>query len=261
MLTPPDHSDPSGLYSYKNQPSRVLFALDSLASALLPILGYEAKNGALPSEGWSAGVTADDVRAWDAAGLEAIDGWNKVWDAEFEAAEAAAWAKVRSKSIEFYSKVLSADAQRFGLRTQQQTDARRVVRDHLSLLQAHSADFSTSLRLLSFFDPARVAEDSYLSAFTARWVAAACGDLPSDSATRAREDITAWLRTYAARIDADELAAWCDQDRLKAMRAVNPRFVLRQWVLEDTIKQMDEALDKDDVAAARKVLARALDVS
>jgi uncharacterized protein YdiU (UPF0061 family) len=45
------------------------------------------------------------------------------------------------------------------------------------------------------------------------------------------------------------------------MRAVNPRFVLRQWVLEDTIKQMDEALDKDDVAAARKVLARALDVS
>ena len=49
----PDHSDPSGLYSYRNQPSRVLFALDKLVSALAPVLGYEVAHGCFPPAGFS----------------------------------------------------------------------------------------------------------------------------------------------------------------------------------------------------------------
>ena len=89
-----DHSDPTGLYSYKNQPSRVLFALDSLASSLLPILGYEAKNGSAPSDGWGAAASKDDVRAWDEAGLAAIEGWNEVFNNTLKKEESSAWAKV-----------------------------------------------------------------------------------------------------------------------------------------------------------------------
>jgi hypothetical protein len=72
----------------------VLFALDSLASSLLPILGYEAKNGAAPAEGWGAAASTDDVRAWDAAGLEHINGWNDVFTATQQKVEREAWSKV-----------------------------------------------------------------------------------------------------------------------------------------------------------------------
>lgn len=94
-----DHSDPTGLYSYRNQPNRVLFALDSLASALLPELGYEAKNGRAPTEGWGAEATADDVRMWEEAGLEAIKGWNDVFNDTVEKTQREASMKVSQLTL------------------------------------------------------------------------------------------------------------------------------------------------------------------
>lgn len=82
------------MYSYRNQPNRVLYALDSLASSLLPILGYEAEKGHAPAAGWSDGVSADDVRRWEAAGLAAIDGWNDVFTKTEEKAECDGWQMV-----------------------------------------------------------------------------------------------------------------------------------------------------------------------
>lgn len=249
-----NHSDPTGLYSYRNQPDRVLFALDSLANALLPILGYEAVNGTPPPAGWGSTATTDDVHKWEAAGLEAIKGWNDKYNAIVETNSRAGWAK------------------RFGLETLSDSDDRSVVRDYLSLLTSHSGDFGIGFRLLSFFAPTRTDEDGYVKSFAARWVRAACGSLPSDSISRAEEDVAAWLCTYAARVRVPaEVAAWTgravthgtgwEATRADAMRAANPRFVLRQWVLEDVIKTMDEAVTKGDMPAARTALARVLDMT
>ncbi|TXT09014.1 hypothetical protein VHUM_02488 [Vanrija humicola] len=247
-----NHSDPTGLYSYKNQPPRVAFALDSLASALLPLLGYEKLNGKAPAEGWAQGASTDDVRKWEEAGLEAINGWSDDFIRTVELGEREAWGR------------------RFGLRTYQDSDDRDVVTDFLSLLRAHGADFNASLRELSNFEPSKIGDDAYRRAYAKRWVANTTIDLKSDSVMRAEEGITAWLRVYAARVtSAEEKAAWekdapdgeWEEIRTVAMRAVNPRFVLRQWLLEETIKTVDEALKAKDVAGARKVLARVLDLA
>lgn len=168
-----------------------------------------------------------------------------------------------------HARLTPLTSQRFGLRTYQDSDDRDVVQDFLSLLRAHGADFHASLRELSNFHPSKIDDDAYRRSFAKRWVANTTIDLKSDSAMRVEEGITAWLRTYAARAtSADEKAAWekdapdgeWEEIRTVAMRAVNPRFVLRQWLLEETIKTVDEALKAKDVTGARKVLARVLDV-
>lgn len=154
------------------------------------------------------------------------------------------------------------------MKTHQDTDDRDILRDFLTLLNANSVDFGTAFRQLCFFSPSRVSEDGYVRAFARRWVAAAASSLPSDSISRAEEDIAGWLRVYAARATAEEeVAAWggagadWETERSEAMRAANPRFILRQWVLEEVIKKMEEALKQDNVPAARTALARVLDVS
>ena len=69
-----------------------------------------------------------------------------------------------------------------------------------------------------------------------------------------------WLERYAARIE-DERAEWTgstdvDSARATEMRGANPRFVLRQWVLEDVIKRVERDSD-----SGKRVLAKVMHVS
>ena len=88
-----NHSDPSGLYSYRRQPERVLFALDKLVKAVSPLIGYEALHGA-PMSGWSEGKTKDDVDEWGAKAEETMADWQDEYWAVERATEKAGWGKV-----------------------------------------------------------------------------------------------------------------------------------------------------------------------
>jgi uncharacterized protein YdiU (UPF0061 family) len=138
------------------------------------------------------------------------------------------------------------------------------------MLKACSADFGASLRLLAAFEPSRADEDGYIRKFAKSFIAATTADLPSDSVMRAEEDAGAWLRVYAARAAEDaEVEGWkkdaadgkWETARTAAMRKVNPRFILRQWVLEEVISTMDKALKDADVPTARRALALVLDLA
>lgn len=237
-----NHSDPSGLYNYKGQPGRVLFALDSLASSLLPLLGYEALHGALPPAGWGKGATPEDVRKWEAAGLESIGAWSDLYNQIESVTERAGWQK------------------RFGLPSYRDGDDRDIVKDFQYLLHGYDIDFGAALRQLSFFRTSRADDSEYVKEQAKLWVRQATNDLLPDIVSRTEEGIVTWLQTYAKRVN-EEKDAFDEDARLDAMQKANPRFVLRQWVLEDTIKKMEDALEKVDVPEARRVLARVLDVS
>lgn len=58
-------------------------------------------------------------------------------------------------------------------------------------------------------------------------------------------------------VDGD--GGW-EAKRERGMTMVNPRFVLRQWVLEEIIAKLEES-GVEDIVEGRKVLARILDVS
>jgi uncharacterized protein YdiU (UPF0061 family) len=62
-----------------------------------------------------------------------------------------------------------------------------------------------------------------------------------------------WLYKYAARLTEEEVGAWNgDWDkREEEMRKANPRFVLRQWVLEEIIQRV-----KNDGESGKRALAK-----
>lgn len=81
-------------------------------------------------------------------------------------------------------------------------------------------------------------------------------------AFKAKADWKTWLKRYAERVE-NESDLWqteggeADVDRMReeSMRRANPRFVLRQWVLEEVIKKVET-----DAKSGRKVLRKVLQV-
>lgn len=105
-----------------------------------------------------------------------------------------------------------------------------------------------------------------------------------EKASEAKKDLTTWLKSFASRLSsADEISAWTaaevldeakgvkiaivngaekewEAKRQAEMLRVNPRFVLRQWVLEELIAKLEES-GVEDIQKGRKDLAKILEVS
>jgi uncharacterized protein YdiU (UPF0061 family) len=78
---------------------------------------------------------------------------------------------------------------------------------------------------------------------------------------RGSTDFGAWLTKYSNRIlkERGERGSVSQEDvdglRQKEMNGVNPRFVLRQWVLEEVIAKVEK-----DAVSGRRILAKVLKV-
>ncbi len=152
--------------------------------------------------------------------------------------------------------------QRFGLLTAQDADQGTIMDGFLGLLDTHAMDFHSAFRSLCFFQPSMLTDEARTADFLARM---ASGIPDADKRTAANDALRPWLKAYAARISAEQ-PAWEEHARGSAtdatwetarcteMRTHNPRFVLRQWLLEETIAK----LEKGEGAARRKVLADVL---
>ena len=146
--------------------------------------------------------------------------------------------------------------QRLALRKDLESDSKQLIRPLLNLLDLHQLDFHSTFRILSSFRPSFAGTE--LESFATRLIPDSL--VPStDARERAKKDWLAWLETYGNRIEEerDEWGAGEGWERAREMegRKVNPRFVLRQWVLEEVIKKVD-----DDPEIGKRILAKVLDV-
>ena len=171
------------------------------------------------------------------------------------------------------------------MRRRQDSDDRDIIADFLNLLHTHSLDFHSSFRHLCTFDPTTAEDKTAIPSYVNEWLEQSGEGFSADSVDRARQGLSQWLDVYAARIvSTEEREAWSpavnghgsgkvngssattaskdgwQASRKKAMKAVNPRFVLRQWVLEEVISDVEKA-GWENVSLAREALARVLDVS
>ncbi|RXK34759.1 hypothetical protein M231_07980 [Tremella mesenterica] len=288
-----NHSDPTGLYSYRNQTSRVMFAIDKLVSSVAPLIGYELLRG-LPSPAFSIYASEDDVVEWTDKGLEVMEGWEKEFLSIEREAERRGWRT------------------RFGLLSVKDTDD-RLISDFLTLLHTHSLDFHATFRLLSSFSPLPsstnpVVSSSYsgISAPQDTSINSKTVDQTSEmdvflsqletclptstfsSVDDAKKAFVPWLVEYGKRIvDPAERHAWqahtspatniggdirledmkqkVEEDgwivkRRVVMDQTNPRFVLRQWVLEEVIGVMENCGEGEE-DKSREALSNVLDVS
>lgn len=128
-------------------------------------------------------------------------------------------------------------------------------------MEEHSLDFHSTFRRLSTFRPGYLqGSDEKLNAFISHLLASTPRSKKLDQ-VKASTDFKVWLTKYSRRI-LEEREEWdgnsqeeIDELREKQMKGANPRFVLRQWVLEEVIAKVE----KDAVSGSR-VLAKVLKV-
>ncbi|KAJ7170581.1 hypothetical protein C8R43DRAFT_1149177 [Mycena crocata] len=238
-----NHTDEEGRYAYLSQPTNILFALRALHASLAPLIGAEIILGHAVPSGWADSASKEELAAWRTRGMDELkDELERVAQEE----TAAAYAELMRKA--------------------KPSDEAEVVRPLLDLMGTHKLDFHGTFRVLTAFRPGMLpaedansaTKDAELDALLERLLAQA-PDAERLDRTRAIEDWRAWLDMYARRIEreTDEWAAAggkdMDAQRTQAARAANPRFVLRQWLLQEVIA----TVEKDSVRG-RRVLAKVL---
>lgn len=168
--------------------------------------------------------------------------------------------------------LFNAFTKRLALCSAEETDEAKLVRPLLELMAEQKLDFHGTFRVLTAFRPGMLPTNgdadstsdsarSDLDKLVERLLAQAPDGGPKDRA-RATEEWHAWLDVYARRIER-EAGEWApgeggegiDVQRTRAGRAANPRFVLRQWLLQEVI-----AVVEKDTVRGRRVLAKVLHV-
>jgi serine/tyrosine/threonine adenylyltransferase len=154
------------------------------------------------------------------------------------------------------------------LRRQDKSDERNLIQPLLDIMAEHKLDFHATFRKLSFFKPSLLAsfpptsdpnlDQSVLEKFISDLLSFSPEARSMDHA-KVTHDLMMWLEKYSERIlgERDEWTPGEDWDleREKAAKGANPRFVLRQWVLEEVIKKVE-----DDTESGKKVLGKVLQV-
>ena len=123
-------------------------------------------------------------------------------------------------------------------------------------MEDHKLDFHGTFRRLCFFKPSMASSEDNLKAFIDSVL-----NLTSEperlDRIKAQNDWSDWLKRYAARIESerDHWGADADMEREREAKSANPRFVLRQWVLEEVIKKVET-----DAESGKRILRKVLHV-
>lgn len=166
------------------------------------------------------------------------------------------------------------------MKTFSNADNRDVIYDFLTHLHTHRVDFHTSLRHLSEFNPNQSTPEQ-ISQFTEKMLRASLSNPKDEQIKEAAKDFEPYLTRFSARIQQpEEVSAWeettipdndrgieligggsgWEEKRRTDMKRHNPKFVLRQWVLEELISKLEES-GVERIEDGRKDLAKVLDVS
>ncbi|KIJ52484.1 hypothetical protein M422DRAFT_26071 [Sphaerobolus stellatus SS14] len=235
-----NHTDEEGRYAYKYQPTMIIYAIRALWAALAPLIGAELELGHAVEPGWAENVSKEKIDEWR---QDAIELQQEAADVVMQAFQEEYWALLRK---------------RFGLLKTSQSDSNHVIRPFLRLLEAHELDFHSSFRLLSTFRPSISSIDKFVSILVPE------SQIPSQQRRETAENaVREWLEVYKRRVE-EEKHEWVkeasgedwEKRREEDMQKANPRFVLRQWVLEEVIKKVEE-----DWESGKRVLAKTLDMA
>ncbi|KAI0073890.1 UPF0061-domain-containing protein [Panus rudis PR-1116 ss-1] len=247
-----NHTDDSGRYSYQAQPSMIIYALRSLVNVLAPVIGAEAELGKAVPPGWAEGVSKEQIDEWRNKGLELAKEEMEILAQETCGQE--------------YGRLMH---KRLALRRLDKDDEGKLSRPLLRLMEDHKLDFHSTFRRLAYFSPSIMADEASLNN-AIDTLLALTPDPDRVDRERAVGDYKDWLKRYADRIESErdewvkdidgkeglseeDVRKRVDEERKKASRAANPRFVLRQWVLEEVIAAVEK-----DADSGKRILRKVL---
>ncbi|KAJ3873473.1 hypothetical protein F5051DRAFT_122212 [Lentinula edodes] len=230
-----NHTDDGGRYAYKYQPTMIMFALRALLNSLAPLIGAEMESGKAVSPDWASSASNEKIDEWRQHATSAIKDEMEIVFQEICSTENGTLMR-----------------KRLGLRRSLPTDESRFIQPLLTMMENHRLDFHRTFRLLSFFKPPSSDNDN------ASFIQQLLDNVsPTDrqmvNMDSARKEWDEWLERFRGRIEEDRM--FCKDDagnvasavslddayemRVKEAKKTNPRFVLRQWVLEEIIKRVE----------------------
>jgi len=199
-------------------------------------------------KGWADDVNSETISEWRASGIEgAKSEMQQIVESTY--------------SIEY----ANAFRRRLALRCVKPSDKATIVQALLVIMENQGLDFHATFRKLAFFRPDMLKGDDTddTTALESLIVGLLSGTPVPERLARGKaiEDWLSWLNQYATRIESERTGPeWAseadfDEARKQAALAANPRFVLRQWVLEEVIKKVEA--DPDN---GKHVLAKVMKV-
>ncbi|GAA5948809.1 hypothetical protein JCM3765_003908 [Sporobolomyces pararoseus] len=239
-----NHSDDMGRYAFNKQPTMGVFAIDKLGDALAPLIGKEVElvktaegTGFVEAQqGWTGDEDSEEVN---------LEEWSKIGKEQI--------SQVKEEFIDHFKKEYSRLMRlKLGLTTDDGGDF-QLFSTLLDLMERNELDFTNSFRLLSQFTS--VESPSFSAFLDALLNSDSTSPSNSSISNNDRSDWTNFFKSYEARLLTEGTEA--ASTRVSRMNSYNPRFALRQWVLEETIKK----LGNDGEAAGVEQLNRVLEMA
>ncbi|KAJ6127466.1 hypothetical protein N7523_003078 [Penicillium sp. IBT 18751x] len=229
----PNHDDHMLRYSYKNQPSIIWWNLVRLGESLGELLG--AGNRVDEEDFIKDGVTEDMEGEVIKRAESVIERTGNEFRAVF---------------LNEYKRLMS---RRLGLKTQKESDFQELFSEMLDTLEALELDFNHFFRRLSGVPISALSTDEQRREVASIFFhAEGFGGIGYTDAS-ARERIAKWLDSWQVRV-LEDWGISNDEARQKAMKAVNPNFVPRGWILDEIIERVERKGD-------RKILDRVMQMS
>ncbi|KAG9776755.1 UPF0061-domain-containing protein, partial [Aureobasidium melanogenum] len=231
----PNHDDYMLRYSYRAQPSIIWWNLVRLGEALGELIGAgdRVDNDVFVEKG----VEEDFAPVLIKRAETIIDQIGEEYKAVF---------------LSEYRRLMSL---RLGLKTQKDSDFDKLFSELLDTMEALELDFNHFFRRLSTVKLDDVSTKEGREQTAERFFHREGVTGLNETNESGRERVGKWLDSWRERIVEDwgsEPSA--DQEREKAMKAVNPNFVPRGWLLDDII---DRVQNKND----RKILEGVMEMS
>ncbi|KAL7273031.1 hypothetical protein RUND412_004150 [Rhizina undulata] len=220
----PNHDDHLLRYSYKNQATIIWWNLVRFAEDIAELFG--------------AGSKVDDP-SFIANGVSEADEKDIIKTAE--AVIESAGEEYKATFLAEYQRLMAA---RLGLRSLRDTDQNELFSTCLEMMEKIELDFHHFFRRLSEMEVRRIME----TGSEEERLEAAGEFLQKDGAfgghkeAKAKGFVLDWLKVYAERLKSEDVT---DQERIPKMKRLNPKFVPKNWVLEELIFKVEKEKDRD----------------
>lgn len=248
----PNHDDWQGRYSYKMQPTIIWWNLVRLGEALGELMGAGPDGG--PEGVDSESFIKDGIRN-EAHGEEVAQ------QATYFIEQAG--DEYKAVFLEEYRKVFS---RRLGLKSVKEGDFERLYSELLDILEAGELDYWFFFR--------RLAETRVQEIDTENKEKRECmvdrffydeGIRDKTVEREVRRRMGEWLLRWKKRVlddwgsqaerERQRLGDETDQERIRAMKQANPKFVPRGWVLDEVIRRVEKEGERD---VLRRLITMAL---
>jgi uncharacterized protein YdiU (UPF0061 family) len=215
----PNHDDHMLRYSYRNQPTIIWWNLVRLGESLGELMGIGANidNPEFVEKGIRQD-NADDLIA-RAEGLITRVG------EEFKAV-----------FLDEYKRLMTA---RLGLKTHKESDFENLFSELLDTMEVLELDFNQTFRKLSNLKVGDLdtVEERQATAGLFFHREGITGSGNTDKSARKR--MGDWLERWRTRVYEDWGPDGNDEERMKEMKKVNPKFIPKGWVLDELIKRVE----------------------